>query len=293
MYALYMVALEAAAYMKKSIRAAITGADQKKKARADEAARRKAIFDEESKIARQAQRRQDAQLAQSEGPSSSTSMVGEVGGKFPLGPDVKIEESERADLEIRAGLETHVNPFSPSTFVTSLVERGFNWTKKAEKCAEKCAEGVPPLWICDELGIAPSTFERWMANTEFRLGIRRCLEALSEHVMTSGLANRTHRLMAQNERWTSQKEIVRARAKRAKEDPELAAVPGATTGWIDNKGEYDASLAKEMRDTEKHGAIEVGQWNEGSPPAAKIEIVYEEKQLIYDPERANSAHRSA
>ncbi len=89
--------------------------------------------------------------------------------------------------------------------------------------------------------------------------------------------------MAANIRWQSQKDIIAARAedakKKLKTQPELVA-PGADTGWLDNKGEYDATMAREMRETEKHGAIEVGQWSEGPPPITKIEVVYVDKQLI-------------
>ncbi len=219
-------------------------------------------------------------MAQSK-PSRVIANVGAPGTRFQLGSDVAVAEEDLPDLEIRTGLQLHNNPTSPiDNFVSSLIEREFEWDEVADRAARHAAEGMPPTLICQNLGLHPHVFESWMTNTEFRLRIRQYLEILSEHVMLSGLANRAHRLIAANERWAAQKTIVAQRAKRAKEDPEVAKVPGAETGWVNEKGEYDAPLAKEMRDTEKHGAIEAGQWNEGGTPASKIEIVYADKQLI-------------
>lgn len=242
--------------------------------------RRQKILDEEAGLARSAQRQINDRMAQSK-PSSVIAKVGAPGTRFPLGSDVAVAEEDRDDLEIRTGLRLHNNPTTPiDTFVSSLLDRQFEWDDVADKAARCAAEGMPPTLICQNLGLHPHVFESWMTNTEFRLRIRQYLEALSEHVMLSGLANRAHRLIAANERWAAQKTIVAQRAKRAKENPELEKVPGATTGWVTDKGEYDVALAKEMRDTEKQGAIEVGQWQEGGAPASKIEIVYADKQLI-------------
>jgi hypothetical protein len=260
--------------MKKSVRDKIT-----------ENARRQFILDEEADVARAAQRQIDDRMAQSV-PSRVIAKVGAPGTRFRLGSDVAVAEQDRPDLEIRTGLQVHNNPASPiDTFVSSLIEREFEWDEVSDKAARHAAEGMPPTLICQNLGLHPHVFESWLTNTEFRLRIRQYLEALSEHVMMSGLANRAHRLIAANDRWAAQKTIVAQRAQRAKLDPNLQSVPGAATGWVTDKGEYDAALAKEMRDTEKHGAIEVGQWNEGGAPASKIEIVYAKKQLIIEHDR--------
>ena len=245
-----------------------------------ESRRRQGILDEEANIARAAQRQIDDRLAQAK-PSRVVAAVGAPGTRFELGSDVAVLEEDRPDLEIRTGLQLHNNPAGPiDAFVNSLLEREFVWDTLSDKAARFAAEGMPPTLICQNLGLQPNVFESWLANTEFRIRIRSYLEALTEHVMTSGLASRTHRLIAGNERWAAQKTIVAQRAKRAKEDPELEKIPGATTGWVTDKGEFDSALAKEMRDTEKQGAIEVGQWNEGGAPPTKINIVYAEKQLI-------------
>lgn len=242
--------------------------------------RRQKILDEEADIARTAQRQIDARIAQFQ-PSKVINAVGAPGTRFQLGSDVAVAEEDRDDLEIRTGLQVHTTPESPiDHFVESLLQREFEWDEVSDRAARRAAEGMPPTLICQNLGLAPGVFESWLTCTEFRLRIRQYLEALSEHVMTSGLASRTHRLIAANDRWAAQKTIVAQRARRAKDDPSLAAVPGAETGWVTDKGEYDVGLAKEMRDTEKHGAIEVGQWQEGGAPASKIEIVYADKQLI-------------
>lgn len=245
-----------------------------------ETARRQQILDDEAGIARSAQSQIDARIAQAK-PSKVIAAVGAPGTRFKLGPDVVVAEENRADIEIRTGLQLHNNPSAPiDAFVESILEREFEWDEVSDRAARHAAEGMPPTLICQNLSLNPQVFEAWLTNTEFRLRIRQYLEALSEHVMMSGLANRTHRLTAMNDRWAAQKTIVSQRAQRAKLDPEIEKIPGATTGWVTDKGEYDAALAKEMRDTEKHGAIEVGQWQEGGAPASKIEIVYADKQLI-------------
>ncbi len=254
-----------------------------------ETERRQKILDEESEIARAAQRQIDDRVAQvrpsPQGFSASSviAKVGAPGTRFKLGSDVAVAEEDRPDLEIRTGLQLHNSPATPvDVFVESLLQREFEWDTVSDKAARYAAEGMPPTLICQNLGLSPHVFESWLTCTEFRIRIRSYLEALNEHVMMSGLASRTHRLIAANDRWAAQKTIVGQRAKRAKEDPELQKIPGAETGWVNDKGEYDANLAKEMRDTEKHGAIEVGQWNEGTTPPSKIEIVYAKKQLIIE-----------
>jgi hypothetical protein len=267
--------------MKKSVRDKLNNKPSaQEQRRIDENARRQQIVDEEANIARSAQRQIDERVAQAKS-SRVIDAVGAPGTRFPLGSDTKVPETDRADMEIRMGLQLHNNPSTPvDAFVSSLLEREFEWDEFSDRAARFAAEGMPPTLICQNLNLSPHVFETWLANTEFRLKIRSYLEGLSEHVMMSGLANRAHRLIAANDRWAAQKTIVAQRAKRAKADPELEKIPGATTGWVTDKGEYDAALAKEMRDTEKHGAIEVGQWNEGGAPASKIEIVYADKQLI-------------
>lgn len=251
--------------MRKSIRDRIAKSEE-----------RIALTEQRKAIVREQQHKLEKERAVSL-PSRILARVGAPGEKFPLnGGGTAV-----AEAEVNIGLHLRNGTDIPG-YAANLIGSDFEWSLDAEDAARLVAEGVPPVMVCDRLGIDIHDFEQWMLVTEFRFRIRQHLEALSEHVMTSGLANRTHRLKAANDRWQAQQEIIRARAHEARENPDKAAIPGAKTGWLNNNLEFDAQLSKEMRETEKHGAIEVGQWQEGAPPVQKIEIVYADKNLIYN-----------
>ncbi len=264
--------------MKQAILDKING-NVKPTSRQKEAARRKKIHKEELEIARAAQRSLDAQQSQSRVSTSVIAAVGAPGTRFPLDSKATahLTPGQVADAEMSAGMAMHNGVELPG-YVHPLLGEEFEWTPVSRKAARCAAEGMPPMMIEDRLDLHPGIFEQWMRNVDFKLAVRQYVETLTEDVMTSGLANRAHRLVAQNLRWQAQKDIIHERAEAAKLNPE--APPGASTGWLDNKNEYDAAMAREMRETEKHGAIEVGQWSEGPPPVTRIEIEYVDKQLI-------------
>jgi hypothetical protein len=253
--------------MKKSIRDRIAKSEQ-----------RAALTDQHKAVVREQQRELENERVVTR-PSRVLAAVGAPGEKFPL--NTGAAGTVVAEAELNIGLHLRNGTNIPG-YAANLIGNDFEWTPDAEDAARLAADGVPPVMICDRLGIDIYDFEQWMLVTEFRFRIRQHLEALSEHVMTSGLANRTHRLKADNDRWQAQQEIVRARAKHAREDEKLSQIPGAKTGWLNNNLEYDAALSKEMRETQKQAAIEAGQWQEGAPPVQKIEIVYADKNLIYN-----------
>lgn len=254
--------------MKKSIRDRI--AENERRAQI-EAEQRAVALEEQERLAKQSR--------QSRGPGGVLQMTGTPGQRFPIekkgmgSPTAVLEAGMDIGLSLRTGSKV-------SDRAAAFLNDSFEWTMEAEDAARLAAEGLPPVIICDRLGIDILAFEQWMLNTEFRFRIRQHLEALSEFVMTSGLANRTHRLKAANDRWNAQKQIVKARASKAATLPEEEQVPGQATGWLNQNLEYDVALSKEMRETEKQGAIEVGQWQEGAAPAQKIVVTYAEKQLI-------------
>jgi hypothetical protein len=92
------------------------------------------------------------------------------------------------------------------------------------------------------------------------------------------LAIRDKRLQAIQDRHDRMMMIVEERAE------DMADVPGGRSGLLtrDFKGEggdrvevykFDAKLASELREHEKHIAIELGQWNENAPANVAIQIV--------------------
>lgn len=103
---------------------------------------------------------------------------------------------------------------------------------------------------------------------------------LTKEVIVSGpvLATRANRLAAIQDRHDRMMRIVQERG-----DEMASEVAGGSSGFLirDYKGKdadravykFDAALAGELREHEKHIAIELGQWQESLGPAVAIQIV--------------------
>ena len=148
---------------------------------------------------------------------------------------------------------------------------------------------------------------RAISEQEARLVSERESQARAE-LQSSGIANRQNRIDALNDRWLKMQQVITERAN----DPLVQNVPGGTTGLIvpkpmlvkvyDAGGEesdtlhptkesemsyeyaVDTGLLKEMRETEKQAAQEMGQWSEKRELTGKdggpIEITDAREQLI-------------
>lgn len=150
--------------------------------------------------------------------------------------------------------------------------------------------------IASECGIAERTLERWKLRSEFSARVQEHRDAFREQIRAEGIANRQNRVDALNDRWERMQRVLDARAD------ELADVPGGNTGILvrqaklvkvyksdgdqeDEDGEtlysakrdvmvyeyaVDTALLKEMRETEKQAAQDLGQWSEKQEHAGEI-----------------------
>jgi hypothetical protein len=144
--------------------------------------------------------------------------------------------------------------------------------------------------IADRLEIDRRTLTRWKQYPGFAARIDEHLAEIRDEVRRVGLADLYNRISALNERWEAMRRIIDERAA----DPEMANVPGGTTGLLvktvrrvvvedetrDGSGrrssreicEYsvDTGLLREILAHEKQAAQELGQWMEKTE--AKVSV---------------------
>jgi hypothetical protein len=127
--------------------------------------------------------------------------------------------------------------------------------------------------IAAQLKIGRRTLAAWKKLPAFIAAKDAAIAAHAEAVRAEGIANKRNRMAALNARWQAFHQIVAERGA----DPAMQDVPGGSTGWVVKSykmvgagrdaqlvEEYsvDTGLAREMRETEKQGAQEVGDWTE-------------------------------
>lgn len=127
--------------------------------------------------------------------------------------------------------------------------------------------------ICAEIGIKSRiTLQTWRHKPEFAARVSEIRAEMRATARTYGIAVVEERLMAQNERWLAMKQVIEERA----EDETMRGAGHATgllvrkykmigsgeSAYMVEEYEVDTGLLKEMRELEKHAAIEMGQWEE-------------------------------
>lgn len=127
--------------------------------------------------------------------------------------------------------------------------------------------------IAAEVSVNVSTITAWKRRPEIAARIKWYREEMATHVYSVGIAQRENRISALADRWKRMHALMHARARHYATDPEAQEI-GGDTGLIvrevkvDPKGgkvvtyKFDAALLKEMRETEKQTAVELGQWTE-------------------------------
>lgn len=137
------------------------------------------------------------------------------------------------------------------------------------------------------------TLIRWRDLEAFTARVQALQDAMAAAVVSEGIALRTKRVAALNDRWNRMQRVIAERA----EDPAVAYVPGGSTGLLVHTvkmigggrdattvDEYavDVGLLKELRAHEEQAAKELGQWTEkqeviggrdGSSVTVRIEYV--------------------
>lgn len=150
----------------------------------------------------------------------------------------------------------------------------FKWSGKSSEAAQLLAEGsLTHADIAAKVGVSRQTVSRWLQNHEFAACVDSIIDDYRKAVRRRGLAVLERRVDALNDRWVRMRKVIDDRAA----DPDMAEVPGGTTGLLvkDYKtvgsGEsavvrtiysVDTGLLKEIREHEKQAAQELGQWVE-------------------------------
>ena len=155
---------------------------------------------------------------------------------------------------------------------------GFQWTETKEQAAALVArDELTNAEIAATCGITPRTLDRWKAHPAFMTRVTEHHEAYRQAVLEQGIADRVNRVKALNDRWERMQRVIEARSlEYSGVDKEgHPVIAGGETGLLVRQiksigigqnnmtvEEYavDTGLLKEIRETEKQAAQELGQW---------------------------------
>jgi len=151
----------------------------------------------------------------------------------------------------------------------------FQWNDDRRLAAQLLAEGnLTDAEIGERCGVSRQAIWQWKQAEAFQAEVDLQIESFNSEVRRRGIASRFKRVKALNDRWNRLQQVIEARA----DDPEMADVPGGTTGLLVKtvktrqvgeveiektiETELDAVLLRELREHEKQAAQELGQWTE-------------------------------
>ncbi|MDB5349482.1 MAG: Helix-turn-helix of insertion element transposase [Planctomycetota bacterium] len=148
----------------------------------------------------------------------------------------------------------------------------FAWTATTEAAAlDLAADNLTDRQISAKLDIARSTLSVWKLHPEFAARVDEFRAEIRESIRKKGIAVKENRVRALNTRWKALHRVIEARAA------EMEEIPGGDTGLLCHtvrgigRGEdferidvyeVDTGLLRELRETEKQAAQELGQWAE-------------------------------
>lgn len=155
-----------------------------------------------------------------------------------------------------------------------MISGPWNWTKAREKAAELLAEdSLSDEKIAEACGVTRVTLHFWKQREEFTNRIAQHVQAFREEIRAEGIANKQNRIDALNDRWHRMMTVIDERA----EAEENQDAPGGSTGLLVRDYKMvgfgpqarfvetfavDTGLLREMRETEKQAAQELGHWTE-------------------------------
>lgn len=147
-------------------------------------------------------------------------------------------------------------------------------TRRQDSAARLVAKGDKTHEaVAAEIGVTSMTLFRWRQVEAFEARVQALQAQMAAAVVAEGIAVRTKRLAALNDRWNRMQRVIDERAEGA----DVANVPGGTTGLLVHTvkmigggrdatiaDEYavDVGLLKELRAHEEQAAKELGQWTE-------------------------------
>ena len=150
----------------------------------------------------------------------------------------------------------------------------FAWTPKRLKAVELLAAGMLAHdEIAESIDVSPSTLTRWKGVVAFTDAIEAAKQQHLAAIKAEGVANKQNQLDYLNERHQKLQQIIAERSR----DPDMAKVPGGTTGLIVRtfKGvgmgddfqlveehAVDQALLNAMLGIERQGAQLAGIWED-------------------------------
>lgn len=159
----------------------------------------------------------------------------------------------------------------------------WKWSEKKHEAAQLiAADELTDQEIADKVDIKRQTLWEWKKREEFAARIKEIEDSLGALASRYALARRGRRLQAQGVRWNKLHQVIDERAA----DERMEGVPGGRTGLlvieesevalipagdgvgpphpvaVPTKVAVDTATLKEIRELEKHVAVEVGQWTE-------------------------------
>lgn len=141
-------------------------------------------------------------------------------------------------------------------------------TAQQRRAAALLAEGtLPDAAIAAQLGTSRAALARWKQRADFAALLAELAERSASAATDSAILTKAGRLKALAVAFDGLERVIEAR----KVDPELLAVTGGSTGLValrsvtktgDRIYGVDTGLLRELRETAKQSAIELGQWEE-------------------------------
>jgi hypothetical protein len=150
----------------------------------------------------------------------------------------------------------------------------FEWTDQRGEAALLLAQDHLADWeIADKVCCSERILNVWKKCPEFAARIKQHVRQLGSAAARYAIGKLSRRLADLEAKWRKLNAVLEQRAA----DPDLATVPGGTTGLIVRRRriigtgekqeivdeyEVDVALLREIRETLKQAAIECGQWQQ-------------------------------
>lgn len=171
------------------------------------------------------------------------------------------------------------------------IKGSWEWNSQRSLAAELLAAGsLTNAEIVARVGVGKRQYYYWLTVPEFKARVEELATAQRAALAERSISNRQARLDALDDLWQRMRQLIRERAA----DPAMAKVPGGRTGLLvrelklvkvlqsrqrgkdGSEGElmparavietevytFDSALIREIRETQKMAAQELGQWSE-------------------------------
>jgi transposase-like protein len=153
-------------------------------------------------------------------------------------------------------------------------------SERRARAAELLAAGKHTLHdICAEIDVDQATLWRWRRSPDFRRQVRAIEQEIQAGVVADGVAVKAERIRVATERVEALQRLIDERAEHGRRY--LPHVAGADTGLLTRvagpDGEYyafDAGVTREIRETLRYLARELGEWREQPRPAVSDTISF-------------------